>query len=197
MSDILTCHQVNTQKFRYRGEPRAVSKTSPGVTWTDERTGEMRKMWAKGFSASRIAQHLGGISRNAVIGKLHRLGLLNDRKTTIRSKFTRRKADAPKPRPPQVVHSKNFRFEPPREPAAPIQQQADDIARVQLLDLEPHHCRWPVGEPTTGFCGCNKVPGLSYCASHAARAYNGKTPALGVAQHIAADEFLRKQEPVA
>ena len=73
--------------------------SDPGNTWTDERVEQLRKLWSDGLSASQIATEIGGVSRNAVIGKVHRLGLSGRTKTPIPATTARpaRKAPAPAP----------------------------------------------------------------------------------------------------
>lgn len=143
------------------------------AAWTDERTNTLKKLWAEGNSCSVIARQLGGITRNAVIGKIHRLGL-SGHVTTQRKKqapwFRRaRKAKAVRA---GIARAKTWREIAKSLPQHPLPPPTvADVARVQLLDLESHHCRWPVGEPTQGFCGCTAVPSLPYCAGHAHRAY--------------------------
>lgn len=142
--------------------------------WTNERVALARELWQQGFSAGQIALRLRGVSRNAVIGKLHRLGLTNDdrktdRATQIRVKRNRKRCMRTGAIPEALT--------PPRLPSAPL-PQADpkDVARVAFHDLEDHHCRYPVGDPTAGFCGFQRVPGLSYCPTHAARCYRPPEP---------------------
>lgn len=150
------------------------------MSWTDERVEKLRKLWGDGLSASQCALQLGmpWMSRNAVIGKVTRLGLpgrkvkvrrpaydrwnTEDRRMTRGDKPFKQARKTAKPKP-------DWRAEPlPETPAA-------DVVRVtSVLDLEPHHCRWPVGDPKHagfGYCGCKKVEGLPYCNAHARRAY--------------------------
>lgn len=150
--------------------------------WTDERVAALRQMWADGNSAGMIARRLGLPSRNAVIGKVYRLGL-PCRKTHSRkdkpqrqTAFLKRpiKARRPTARSPLTGLPLERPPIPPSEPYVPT-TAADDVARIfDVQQLQDTHCRWPVGEPEQpgfGFCGCTKVPGLPYCRDHAARAY--------------------------
>lgn len=193
--------------FKYRNPTR--KEYGPAFPWTDEQITTLRERWAAGDSASVIASRLGTVSRCAVIGKARRLALPS-RKPTTRiphpPRFKPPRPVAAKPVKTKLVFSDKFKAaKPPAGRFALPPQQAADIARVQLLDLEPHHCRWPVGEPTQGFCGCSNLPGSPYCEAHAARAftvdnrfnYAAKTPALGIRQFAATDEFRKQQEPVA
>ena len=134
--------------------------------WTEERVEKLKALRSEGCSAGIIANELGGVSRSAVIGKLHRLGLFGSHKVGKRHKG----GPKPKPRveglvrPPRVIHA----APPPKEdePKRPL---------VSFADLEPHHCRaiygYPSGGGDWGYCGCEKVPGSSYCAEHMQRFY--------------------------
>jgi GcrA cell cycle regulator len=156
-----------------------VSITSPaapgnGPGWTDARTERLKALWADGRPASEIASLLGEVTRNAVIGKVHRLGLAG-RKTTSRK---------PAPRRTSPRRAKSGRVEPRLpatrivRPAAPLQPPPPPPAAALMLplrQLRAGQCRWPIGDPLEagfGFCGCRKAPGVPYCAHHAAIAYN-------------------------
>lgn len=149
--------------------------------WTDERVEAVKRLWKDGVSASEIARRVGGMTRNAVIGKVTRLGLPG-RRVTVRKLYDRfnvddsrveRRTYAPPRVQPKVA--RNWRSEP--LPAT----QAADIARVSFLDLENHHCRFIPGDPRQikphepQFCGCEVVRGLPYCSTHAHRVF---TPIL-------------------
>lgn len=158
--------------------------------WTDDRVELLKKLWADGLSASQIANRLGGVTRNAVIGKVHRLGLAG-RATTSRSRTPRprnRVSHLPL-RPTRVQYRTNGNaalkpvFVPVEQPtvaltivpAVVVQEQvAPSVLRVGLLDLRENMCRWPIGDPQDDgfhFCGCVKAPGISYCDNHARQAF--------------------------
>lgn len=151
------------------------------MSWTDDRVETLKKLWAEGLSASQIAGRLGGVSRNAVIGKVHRLGL-SGRATTSRNKPSRPRAGIGTiKRPPKQ------RFAQTGNPAlralyapdalADLDELDQDIppeARVKLVDLTENCCRFPIGDPQTaefGFCNRKKADGLQYCEIHARRAF--------------------------
>jgi GcrA cell cycle regulator len=144
-----------------------------GPGWTDARTERLKALWADGRSASEIAGLLGEVTRNAVIGKVHRLGLAG-RKTTSRKPLPRR--TSPRRNRPGSVE----RRQPPTRfmrPAALPPAPPPPVAALMLplRQLRDDQCRWPVGDPREagfGFCGCQKVAGVPYCAHHAAIAYN-------------------------
>jgi GcrA cell cycle regulator len=134
--------------------------------WTDERITLLRTLWTEGLSASQIAERLGGVTRNAVIGKAHRLGL-SGRPSPVRTERAAAPASPPSPRPIAVV---------PTPPAAPA-RAADDAeppGRATLLTITDRMCKWPHGHPGERdfyFCGRRTNPGQSYCAEHTVRAY--------------------------
>lgn len=155
------------------------------MAWTDERVEQLKKLWAEGLSASQIAGRIGGVTRNAVIGKVHRLGL-SGRATTTRMKSHRarpRAAQAPakrpqKPRFAQQVGNPALRalYQPDAEPFVPAKEELviPLKERKTIQTLAECHCRWPIGDPQHAdfhFCGKTKVAGLPYCEFHARRAF--------------------------
>lgn len=150
--------------------------------WTDERCDELRKLWGEGLSCSKIAAEMGCASRNAVIGKVTRLGLPQ----RYRSPGERAKAGgaAPRSRKPPRSASRNFddrRYATPEPDDRPMMANIDDQAipqeqRKTLLQLGAHDCRWPVGDvgtPDFFFCGAEALDDRPYCAGHCARAGAG------------------------
>lgn len=143
--------------------------------WNEERFAAACKYHDDGLSAREIAERLGGLTRNAVLGKLHRAGLARTQSSEVlRAKLQRRRqraraakeaAQAPKPAPVVIVADQGKLGE-----FLPI--TVLDIPRVlSLLELEAHHCRYPIGEPLEGFCGCTAIEGKPYCPGHHARAF--------------------------
>lgn len=157
------------------------------MSWTDERVELLRKLWSEGLSASQIAGRLGGVTRNAVIGKVHRLGL-SGRATTSRVKSLRprkRAAANVVKRPTRARFPTNgnpavrelYSGEPYVPPAEEI--EIPEAQRKTLQSLDACSCRWPVGDPQTPefyFCGGKAVPGLPYCEHHARRAFHAPAP---------------------
>lgn len=144
------------------------------MTWTDERIEKLKELDRQGLSASMIAEQLRGVSRNAVIGKLHRLRLTKRTycpKSPIFGKPPRPKFQRKEP----ATRTLFFGQPVPKiklEPLPPPELQATDVGRVAFDDLEPHHCRYPIGNgPDLRFCGDSKFPGLPYCEHHARRCY--------------------------
>lgn len=157
--------------------PEAGPSRRHGAAWTAERLDALRQGIAEGLSCARIARLI-GVSRNAVIGKVNRLGLARGRVPTV----TVERSFAPRlPRSPSAAVAR--REAPPRPPTqrqvlrfvrrdatpAPI---AFSAAACSLLDLAPRQCRWPMEDgPALTFCGRPRLDALSYCAGHAQLAY--------------------------
>ena len=170
--------------------------------WTEERVELLKKLWSDGLSASQIAGRLGGITRNAVIGKVHRLGLAG-RATTSRMRAPRlRHRIAPTPMRPApapaaaVVARVQYRTHGNvalKPVYMPVEQKTvalsvvpsviEEIAvpaalRIDLLDLKENMCRWPIGDPQSEhfhFCGCKKTGSGPYCEHHARIAFQPVT----------------------
>jgi GcrA cell cycle regulator len=141
---------------------QAVSYRHPKSNWTPERIGALSTLWDDGLSASQIASKLGEVSRNAVIGKVHRLGLAG-RATTIRAPRAPRTPKPPFPRKPSKFRPFLIDFTP------------YDGPKIGVLDLKDTTCHWPLGDPLAagfGFCGCEIQRGQVYCSHHAVKAYN-------------------------
>ncbi len=155
--------------------------------WTDERVELLKKLWSDGLSASQIAGRLGSVTRNAVIGKVHRLGL-SGRATTSRMKTHR-----PRTRIANVKRTVKPRFAVAGNPAVrglftgegeayvpPAEEMIIPLAeRKTIQTLTECSCRWPIGDPQMAdfhFCGKNKVPALPYCEHHARRAFQPAAP---------------------
>ena len=151
-------------------------------TWTDERVELLKKLWADGLSASQIAGELGGITRNAVIGKVHRLGLSGRAKAPSSSVPRQRKPRAPSmfraPRPMMrgntaLAHQPAYDYEPEPE-LQPIENIIPIGQRCTLLELDQEKCHWPIGDPGQPdffFCGGKTNAGTPYCGYHGRVAY--------------------------
>jgi GcrA cell cycle regulator len=149
------------------------------MTWTDERVELLKKLWSDGLSASQIAGELGGITRNAVIGKVHRLGLSGRAKSPSSSVPRARKPRSHMLRVSRPAMRGNnalalaYDLEPDLEPE-PVELVIPLEQRRSLLELNEDTCRWPIGDPSSPdfyFCGGKAITGLPYCAHHARVAY--------------------------
>jgi GcrA cell cycle regulator len=156
------------------------------MSWTDERVDLLKRLWSEGLSASQIAGRLGSVTRNAVIGKVHRLGL-SGRATTSRMKSHRprtRMASVKRPVKPRFAQSGNPAVRALYMDAEAYVAPAEEIEiplaeRKTIQTLGECSCRWPIGDPQTPefhFCGRNKVPLLPYCEVHARRAFQPVAP---------------------
>ena len=158
------------------------------MSWTQERVELLRKLWLEGLSAAQVAAELGaGVTRNAVIGKIHRLGLAERGKP----------APQPRPRAPRppratagevairngggamVVGNVALAVAPRPVIATALRPEEEVVVpismRVTLMELRETMCHWPLGDPTTPefrFCGSRYDPGEGpYCRHHARIAY--------------------------
>lgn len=163
-----------------------------GFGWTVERTELLKTRWAEGASCGTIARELGGITRNSVVGKVHRLGLSGH----VRDK----PATAPKPRKPRKPYLAQAPIPKgkvigriarggtsPREIIVYEAESEPEIVeciiplgqRCTLLQLNDSKCRWPIGDVGSEsffFCGGGPVEGLPYCSAHSRCAFQ---PASG------------------
>jgi GcrA cell cycle regulator len=141
-------------------------------TWTAERIEQLRNFVVSGLTCSQIAAEI-GVTRNAVIGKIHRLGLSPARPAGVPARSC-----PPRVRRPRVSpHSRLLRLiysDAPRTGEAAAIEPIDSAQRCSLLDIAQGKCRWPIGDPDTvdfAFCGNEALAGFSYCAGHARMAY--------------------------
>jgi GcrA cell cycle regulator len=131
--------------------------------WTDDRVEQLKARWADGESASQIARQLTGVTRNAVLGKLSRLGLLGVGLPRTQRPAVRRTAPAP-------------RLPKPKAPEVP--ERGDELTETAttVQDAAKGTCRWGIGDPREGsfrYCG---QAGFPYCPGHAKRAYQPPKP---------------------
>ncbi len=158
------------------------------MSWTDQRVEMLQKLWQEGLSASQIAAQLShGITRNAVIGKIHRLGLSNRVKpagpSPVSQLATRMKplprATSTRSQMPAIKGNTALAIDYKAVPA-PSHNMSDDVVvpiskRVTIMELKESMCRWPLGDPSSKdfrFCG-TRSPGsaIPYCEHHARIAY--------------------------
>src|SRR5216684_255291 len=146
--------------------------------WNDETDAELRRLYADKLSGAQIAQEISRkfgmtITRNAVIGRTHRLGMVEPKPAK------RREPKAPHECPQRRTH-KSFKFKSPSiapEPLPPPKTPDVGIPisqRKTLLQLTEETCRWPIGDPGSAdffFCGGQTLTSLPYCAYHSRVAY--------------------------
>ena len=148
------------------------------ASWTEDRVGALKKLWLEGQSASQIAKTLGGgVTRNAVIGKVHRLGLSGRAAPSQPARATFRPSRPRPAAPPTQAPSAPRRIEAvqPRPAAAPsVPAPMPDLpGTATVMTLGAHMCKWPIGDPSSNefsFCGRRSSEGV-YCVEHARVAY--------------------------
>lgn len=141
------------------------------MAWTEERVEELKKLWAEGHSASQIAARMGGVTRNAVIGKVHRLGLSG------RAAPAKPKSLIAPQGPEEVEAPRPERSEP--RPLRPVLRDLPSISetgidRATVASIGNDQCKWPIGDPATDdfhFCGQAATGGKPYCAYHTQLAF--------------------------
>lgn len=154
--------------------------------WTDDRVGALKKLWLEGQSASQIAKQLGGgVTRNAVIGKVHRLGLSGRAAPSqpARTAATTFRTTRPRPAPTVAAAAPAQPAAPrrleaiqpkPIQPVAPTPAPIPDLpGTATVMTLGAHMCKWPIGDPSSrefSFCGRRASEGV-YCVEHARVAY--------------------------
>ena len=142
------------------------------MSWTEEREQKLRELWGKGYTASQIAEMLGGdTTRNAVIGKAHRLKLAA-RATSKQSKNPKKQVTASDLKKEERYISRKSRFK-----SLLLDKNFEAENPKKLEELSDKNCRWPMGHPDEEnfyFCGRNPVEGFSYCKLHVLYAFQPK-----------------------
>lgn len=153
------------------------------MSWTDERVAMLKQLWGEGKTAAEIAKILGGVTRNAVIGKAHRLKLSgrvspiqqNTRPETVisRTRTVAQTAIAAEARPQRSALAREL-----EAPHVPRVEEYIPGKGVKLVELKERMCRWPIGDPKDEnfrFCGGEAHPELPYCDHHCKAAYQINT----------------------
>lgn len=158
--------------------------------WTDERVTTLKKLWLEGLSASQIAKQLGGVTRNAVIGKVHRLGLSGRAAASqpARPVFKPQRPARPVAAAPQPIRRTVSNVPTPPEP---VVRRVEEPGSATVLTLGAHMCKWPIGDPSSdGFSFCGRRTGEDgpYCVEHSRVAYQAPVKKAGRSQ---ASELIR------
>ena len=149
------------------------------MSWNEEKVEKLKELWGKGSTASQIAEIIGGISRNAVIGKAHRLNLSSKIKT--RNASSSQNFDNSS----EETSSKQRKNRKSKFQSLIIEKDFEPENPKKLEELDESSCKWPVGHPEEEsfyFCGRSSLKDFSYCKLHLLYAYQPKG---------------RKEEPVA
>lgn len=156
------------------------------ITWSDDRVEQLKRLWEAGLSASQIAAELGNVTRNAVIGKVHRLGLSGRAKSTSSSSVPRPRKTRPAQQMMRISRPVSrgntalahaFEMEVDVD-TVPFDNVVPMSQRKTLLELTEDTCHWPVGDPGSSdffFCGGKSLASLPYCAHHSRIAYQPAT----------------------
>ena len=160
------------------------------MSWTEEKVSKLKELWGKGNTASQIAEIIGGISRNAVIGKAHRLNLsakIKTRSATSSKNFENTlEQNITKSRRGRRSKFKSLIIEKDFEPENP----------KQLEELDENSCKWPIGHPNEEafyFCGRSSLKDFSYCKLHLLYAYQPKGKKEDTNEKEDIQEYIEKK----
>ena len=160
------------------------------MSWNDEKVAKLKELWGKGNTASQIAEIIGGISRNAVIGKAHRLNLSAKIKarSTVSNQNSKSNNIEPKINP---IKGRRSKFK-----SLLIEKDFESENPKQLEELNENLCKWPIGHPDEKsfyFCGRTSLKDFSYCKLHLLYAYQPKGKKEDANEKEEVDELIEKK----
>jgi GcrA cell cycle regulator len=141
------------------------------MSWNEEQVGKLKELWGKGNTASQIAEIIGGITRNAVIGKAHRLNLSSKIKTRNISSSQNFNSNS------EENNSKQGQGKKSKFKSLLIEKDFEPENPKKLEELDESSCKWPIGHPEEAsfyFCGRSSLKDFSYCKLHLLYAYQPK-----------------------
>ena len=160
------------------------------MSWTEEKVAKLKELWGKGNTASQIAEIIGGISRNAVIGKAHRLNLsakIKTRTATTNQNFE----NSSEEKNVSIRRTRKSKFK-----SLLIDKDFEPENPKQLEELDENSCKWPIGHPDESsfyFCGRSSLKDFSYCKLHLLYAYQPKGKKEEVTEKEEVPEFIEKK----
>ena len=160
------------------------------MSWTDEKVAKLKELWGKGKTANQIAEIIGGLSRNAVIGKAHRLNLSAKIKTRYISSNKNFENSV------ENKNSKSLRGRRSRFKSLIIEKDFEPENPKQLEELDENSCKWPIGHPNEKsfyFCGRSSLKDFSYCKLHLLYAYQPKGKKEDVTEKVDVPDFIEKK----
>ena len=160
------------------------------MSWDEEKIAKLKEMWGKGNTASQISEIIGGISRNAVIGKAHRLNLSAKIKTRAKSSNQNLRSNSESLKI-QTGRNKRNKFK-----SLIIEKDFEPENPKQLEELDDNSCKWPIGHPDEKnfyFCGRSSLKDFSYCKLHLLYAYQPKGKKEDVTEKDEVPEFIEKK----
>ncbi len=149
------------------------------MSWDDNRIDQLKKLWSEGLSASQIAAELGGVTRNAVIGKVHRLGLSGRAKAKPATMARPRKVVKAAARTSTIVVRGNLAMVEMVDAVPEAMPVRENVVipmskRISIMELREGVCRWPLGDPLQAefaYCGADCGGGKTYCEAHSRLAF--------------------------
>jgi len=160
------------------------------MSWTEEKVAKLKELWGKGNTASQIAEIIGGISRNAVIGKAHRLNLsakIKTRTATSSESFKNTTGD----KNIKLKRGRRSKFK-----SLLIEKDFEPENPKTLEELDEKSCKWPIGHPDEKnfyFCGRSSLKDFSYCKLHLLYAYQPKGKKEDITDKEEVPEFIEKK----
>jgi len=161
------------------------------MSWTEDKVESLKKLWGSGKTASQIAEIIGGISRNAVIGKAHRLNLSAKIKTRTATSNQTFNNSTNEKNIQAVKRGRKSKFK-----SLIIEKDFEPENPKQLEELDENSCKWPIGHPDEKsfyFCGRSSLKDFSYCKLHLLYAYQPKGKKEDVIEKEEVPEFIEKK----